>query len=72
LANRSIAADDATYIAYLTTIGDLTTQRDALAGQIKTVLNAAAFGGNRIQGKDAEPLIEQAQQLIDRAANLAW
>jgi len=70
-ANRSIAANDATYIAYLTTIGDLTTQRDALAGQIKTMLNAAAFGDNRIQGKDAELLIKQAQQLIDHAANLA-
>jgi hypothetical protein len=41
------------------------------SGQIKAMLNAAAFGGNRIQGKDAELLIKQAQQLIDRAANLA-
>jgi len=30
----------------------------------------SAFGGNRIQGKDAELLIEQAEQLIDCAANL--
>jgi hypothetical protein len=70
-ANRSIVADDATYNTYLTKIGDLTAQRDALAGQIKILLDAAAFGENRIEGKDAEPLIKQAQQLIDRAANLA-
>src|SRR5262249_20742699 len=70
-ANRSVVADDSTYRAYLTTIGDLTAQRDALANQIKAQLDAAAFGDNRIQGKDAEPLIKQAQQLIDRVANLA-
>jgi hypothetical protein len=70
-ANRSIVANDATYSAYLTTIGDLTTQRDALAGKIKTLLNAAAFEGNRIQGNEAESLIRQARQLINQAANLA-
>ena len=70
-ANRSIVADDATYQAYLTTIGDLTTQRDALASKIKTLLDGAAFNGDRIQGNEAEGLIKQAQQLIDRAANLA-
>ena len=69
-ANRSIVADDATYSAYLATIGDLTTQRDALAGKIKTLLDGAAFNGNRIQGNEAEGLIKQAQQLIGRAANL--
>jgi hypothetical protein len=70
-ANRSIVADDATYSTYLTKIGDLTAQRDTLAGQIKILLDAAAFGENRIEGKNAERLIKQAQQLIDRAANLA-
>ena len=70
-ANRSIVADDATYNAYLATIGDLTTQRDALASKIKTLLDGAAFGDNRIQGNEAEGLIKQAQQLIERAANLA-
>src|SRR5262249_14782563 len=69
-ANRSIIADDTTYNAYLTTIGTLTAQRDALANN-KKLLDAAAFGGNRIQGNEAEGLITQAQQLIDRAANLA-
>jgi hypothetical protein len=70
-ASSSIVANDATYSGYLATIGDLTTQRDALAGKIKTLLNGAAFGGNRIQGNEAEGLIKQAQQIIDRAANLA-
>jgi hypothetical protein len=70
-ANRSIIADDATYGAYLATIGDLTAQRDTLASKIKTLLDAAAFGGNRIQGNEAEGLIQQAQQLIDKATNLA-
>jgi hypothetical protein len=70
-ANRSIVADDATYNAYLATIGNLTTQRDALASKIKTLLDGAAFNGNRIQGNEAEGLIKQAQQLIDQFANLA-
>jgi hypothetical protein len=70
-ANRSIVADDTTYNAYLATIGDFTSRRDALASKIRSVLNAAAFGGNRIQGNEAEGLIKQAQQLIDGAANLA-
>ena len=70
-ANRSIIADDTTYNAYLTTIGTLTAQRDALANNIKKLLDGAAFGGNRNQGNEAEGLITQAQQLIDRAANLA-
>src|SRR5262249_1356387 len=70
-ANSSILADDATYNAYLTTIGDFTARRDALASRIRSVLAAAAFGGNRIQGNDAEPSIRQAQQLINQAANLA-
>jgi hypothetical protein len=70
-SNRSIVADDTTYNAYLATIGDFTARRDALAGNIRSVLAAAAFGGNRIQGKGAESLIKQAQQLIDQAANLA-
>jgi hypothetical protein len=70
-ANQSIVADDTTYDAYLTTIGTLTTQRDTLANNMKTLLDGAAFGGNRIQGNKAEGLINQAQQLIDQAANLA-
>ena len=70
-ANRSIVADDTTYSNYLSTIGDYTTQRDALASKIRSVLNAAAFGGNRIQGNEAEGLIKQAQQLIDQAASFA-
>src|SRR5262249_1116809 len=70
-ANRPIVADDTPYNAYLATIGDLTGRRDALAGKIRSALAGAAFGGNRIQGKDAEALIKQAQQLIDQAANLA-
>src|SRR5262249_8230644 len=70
-ANRSIVADDTTYNAYLATIGDFTARRDALASTIRSVLDAAAFGGNRIQGNDAERLITQAQQLIDQATNFA-
>jgi hypothetical protein len=70
-ANRSIVSDDATYASYLATIGDFAAQRDDVAGKIKALLDGAAFGGQRIQGNDAEPLIKQAQQLIDKAANLA-
>ena len=69
-ANRSIVADDASYNAYLATISEITAERDALATQIKNLLDAAAFGEHRILGNEAEPLIQQAQQLIERVANL--
>jgi hypothetical protein len=64
-------ASDATYTAIEGQIQNLTTQRDALAGQIKGALNAAAFDGNALNEQQAKQLIDQAQGLIDQAHTLA-
>ena len=52
-------------------ISDLTTQRDALASQIKAALDGAAFDGQQIKERDAKDWIDQAQSLIDQAKALA-
>jgi hypothetical protein len=71
-ANRSILGDDATYGKYLTTIGAITAERDALASQIIALLNGAAFGNTPIRWNDtAEDLVEQSWRLVDRVEDLA-
>jgi hypothetical protein len=70
-ANQAITSDDATYGKYLTTIGGITDERNALAGQMIGLLNGAAFGGKPIRGKDdAEDLIDRAQKLVDTVEDL--
>jgi hypothetical protein len=70
-ANRSITSDDATYAHYLSKIGNITTERDALAGQIKTALDGAAFGNQPVGEGTANGLSNRARALIDRVGNLA-
>ena len=70
-ANRSIVSDDTTYNQYLATLGPIVAARDALAAQIKTALDNAAFADQHIDEKQAESLANQAQQIIDQVANLA-
>jgi hypothetical protein len=71
-ANRNITRDDATYAKYVTTIGAITTERDALASQIITLLNGAAFSNKRMGWNDtASDLVEQAWKLVDRVEDLA-
>jgi hypothetical protein len=70
-ANRSIIADDTTYAQYLTTLGAITTNRDALAGQIRAVLDAAAFAGQDVDEHTADDLVSRANQIIDQVADLA-
>jgi len=70
-ANRSVTADDASYAHYLTKIGDITTQRDSLAGQIKTALSNAAFNGLPIGEHTEDDLGRKAKALIDRVEDLA-
>jgi len=64
-------ASDATYTSIEDQIGGLTTQRDTLAGQIKSALNGAAFDGNALDEQQAKSFIDQAQSLIDQAHTLA-
>jgi hypothetical protein len=70
-ANRSIVADDTTYARYLATLGTVTTNRDALAGQIKAVLDNAAFAGQRVDEHTEDDLVRRADRIIDEVADLA-
>lgn len=70
-ANRSIVADDTTYAHYLATLGTVTTDRDALAGQIRAVLDNAAFAGRRVDEHTEDDLVRRANRIIDQVADLA-
>ena len=70
-ANRSILSDDASYGQYLITLGDVTSKRDAVAGEIKSLLNAAAFDNQRISEHDEDSLVHRARAIIDRVEDLA-
>jgi hypothetical protein len=63
--------DESQYESIETSIGDLTTQRDNLAAQIKAALNAAAFGNQPINEQQAKDWIAQAKSLLDQANALA-
>jgi hypothetical protein len=62
---------DATYTFIEGQIQSLTSQRDALAAQIKSALEGAAFNGQVLSGQQANSLIAQAQSLLDQAHALA-
>ena len=70
-ANRSITSDDNTYARYLRKIADITGQRDALASQIKSALNGAAFGNQPVNEGAEDGLGHRARALIDRVEDLA-
>jgi hypothetical protein len=63
--------DESKYASIESSIASLTSQRDALAGQIRGALNAAAFDGQALNEQQAKGWIDQAQSLIDQAASLA-
>jgi hypothetical protein len=70
-ANRSILGDDAAYNKFLADIADITTQRNAVAAEIKSVLDAAAFDNKPIDEHQDEQLVHRARAIIDRVADLA-
>jgi hypothetical protein len=70
-ANRQISGPDSAYAQYLTTIGAITTRRDALATTIKTVLDGAAFGNQPVNEQPEDGLGKQARRLIDQVEDLA-
>ncbi len=65
------AADDHVYTQLESKIESLTADRDALAGQMKTMLNAAAFDGQSINEVQALRLIVKGGVLLVRAQLLA-
>jgi hypothetical protein len=64
------STDDSVYNSVENQIQDLTTQRDALATQIKNELYAAAVNGRPIDPHLAQSQIDQARDLIAQAAAL--
>jgi len=64
-------AGDATYTSIEGQIQTLTSQRDALASQIRSALNAAAFDGQALDEQQAKGWIDQANELLSQAHTLA-
>jgi len=64
-------AGDATYNSIEGQIQSLTTQRNALAGQIIALLDGAEFRGQVINDQQAQQLIAQGQALLSQAHSLA-
>jgi hypothetical protein len=65
------SSDDSRYTSIESQIQSLTSQRDALAAQMKAVLDAATFNGRPITEEEAQSLVTQAQSLFDQAHALA-
>ncbi|HEY2534524.1 MAG TPA: hypothetical protein VGJ20_42550, partial [Xanthobacteraceae bacterium] len=70
-ANRSITSNDKVYGRYLNRIADITKDRDALAGQIETVLNDAAFHNKPVNEGAEDGLGNRAKAMIDQVKDLA-
>ena len=70
-STKAIRGDDATYTSIEGTLSSLTTQRDTLAGKIRTALNDAAFAGTPINAAQAQGWIDQAGSLISQAQGLS-
>src|SRR5262249_14138827 len=63
--------DSGTYSQVENEITTLTTARDALASQIKAALSGAAFDNQRIDERQARDWIDQANDLLGQADDLA-
>src|SRR5439155_5663996 len=63
--------DDSTYTSLENQIASYTSQRDALASQIRGALDGAAFHGKSLNEQQAKDWISQAEILLNRAAALA-
>ena len=71
-ANASITSSDpSAYGNYLTSIGNITTNRNNLSAQMISLLNNAAFAHQDIDPEQASGLIAQANQLLAEVQALA-
>ena len=64
------AANDHTYTQIEGQIASLTAQRDALASQMKALLNGATFDGQALNEQQAKQMIAQGEQLLENAHEL--
>src|SRR5262249_5728756 len=58
--------DDSTYTALESQLSDCTEQRDALASQMRSMLEEAAFGGQAIEEIQSLALIAAAESLLEQ------
>ncbi|MEO8744110.1 MAG: hypothetical protein ABI334_07840 [Candidatus Dormiibacterota bacterium] len=65
------STDDSHYTNLENQLASLTSQRDALAGQMIGLLEGAEFGGRPISEHQAQTLVSQGQRLISAAQALA-
>jgi hypothetical protein len=65
------AADDHVYTQLESKIESLTAARNALAGQMKAALSAVAFDGQALNEQQAKRLIEQGDNLLEQAHEMA-
>ena len=65
------ASDDSRYAQLESQLGAITTQRGALASNMLAMIDAAAFGGRAIDQDQAENLVNQGRDLLDRVTDLA-
>jgi hypothetical protein len=65
------ASDDSRYAQLESQLSAITTQRDALAATMNAMISAAAFRGRAIDQDQAENLVNQGRDLLDRVTDLA-
>ncbi len=70
-ALESTSAGDDTYTTLESQLAQFTTQRNALAVQMISLLEGAAFNGHAINEHAARHLIDQAEQLLAQVYHLA-
>lgn len=64
ISTSALAGDDQTYAALETQISDITVRRNAIASQMRQVLNDAEFSGKRPDEHTLKTLIDQGRQLL--------
>ena len=70
-STTALAGDDAAYTALEATLGDITSQRDALAAEIIQRLEGATFGGQDLDVVAALRLVDRAGDLLARVRRLS-
>ena len=70
-ALESNSANDQVYTNLESQIAGWHVRRDAIAGQMKALLEGAAFNGQPIGQQQAQNLINQGQALLDEVSSFA-
>jgi len=63
-ATQAVEGDDARYAKADELLGDLTAQRNRIAGEMISMLEGAAFDNQRVEEERAEHLIREADELL--------